>query len=566
MDKKREQPPYQRTRNDCSRPCNKNLHQKDIGRLYSSPNRQPSSPSLPSQPRRHKVSKPLEESQGNLGIPPIKKHFDHCGMAAHRPKQRGGLRVPECRGLLRMETEPNSLPPNLPTIGSTHNRPLRLPNIPSTGKLHVLQNGPRGKRNKCLPTKMGTHAPLCLPTLLPDRESPKEIEQPFNRHDTDKPCMDLSTLVPNPFRNVNRQPNPPPSKGRSLDKPKRRNTPTHKETPTSGMEGFQQQLQAEGIPEKAINLICNKRRKGTQYNYNCSWAQFSSWVSERNHNPIQCDLAVILDYLSHLFERGLSYRSINGQRSAISAFHAQINDNGTMVDVGKHSRVCELLGGIANTRPPKPRYFHTWDINTVIDSFKTQGFNELLSLKELSHKLATLLAITSLHRGMELNLLSTEKLNVFSDRIEFPLEGNLKHTRQGQTNSPSIFFGFTRDPRLCPKKCIEAYLERTLPLRTISTQGPLFISFMKPHKPVGRDTIRRWIVSTITQCGVDPSFTCHSVRGAAASKACKAGVPIPDILAKGNWSRKSTFEKFYNKPIVKNPIKNLQKGILTTLN
>jgi len=379
----------------------------------------------------------------------------------------------------------------------------------------------------------------------------------------------MSDMVPSPPGDVHRKSHPSSSRGKSLTKSKRGAPPAPKRprgSPIGGLENIKQQLQTEGVSDKAIHLICSKRSKSTQYNYNRCWAQFSSWVTERGADPFRCNLPTILNYLSSLYEKGFSYRYINSHRSAISGFHTKIDYEGTPTDVGKHPRVCDLLGGISKERPPKPKYFDTWDICKVLDHFKSKGPNELLSLKELSHKLVMLLAITSFHRGAELHLLSSNTMNVFVDRTEFLLEGNLKTTKRGKTNKPSIFYKFRRDPRLCPQTCIESYLARTLPLRKASTQGPIFLSFMKPHNPVGRDTLRRWIVATIATCGIDSVFKAHSTRSAASSKALKAGIPIPDILAKGNWSNVSTFQKFYCKPIRSNPTKNLQKGILSTLN
>ena len=50
--------------------------------------------------------------------------------------------------------------------------------------------------------------------------------------------------------------------------------------------------------------------------------------------------------------------------------------------------------------------------------------------------------------------------------------------------------------------------------------------------------------------GVDSNiFSAHSTRGAASSKAAAVGVPIDSILATANWSRSSTFSKYYHRDI-----------------
>lgn len=79
-------------------------------------------------------------------------------------------------------------------------------------------------------------------------------------------------------------------------------------------------------------------------------------------------------------------------------------------------------------------------------------------------------------------------------------------------------------------------------------EGPLFISFIKPYKPVTKQTLARWVNSYLNLAGIQ-GFSAHSTRKAGSSKAKVKGVKIEDILAKGNWTNKTTFEKFYYKPI-----------------
>jgi hypothetical protein len=268
-----------------------------------------------------------------------------------------------------------------------------------------------------------------------------------------------------------------------------------------------------------------------------------------------------------LFEEQRAYRYINLHRSAISAFHPQIpNPSGGLTDVGKHPRVCELLAGISKERPPKAKYGETWDVTKVIDTFRSKGPNEDLSLKEISLKLVMLISLTSLNRGMETHRLTLEGMNISSDKVVFEIGGIVKHSKQGKPNPPCIIHSFAQDTLVCPKACLEAYLNATKLLRESSDKGPLFISYAKPHKPVGRDTLRRWMVLSIEGAGVDSDrFKPHSVRGAAGTKARNAGVPLENILAMGNWSNKTTFERFYFKP-VKSSTQVVQEGILSALN
>ena len=51
--------------------------------------------------------------------------------------------------------------------------------------------------------------------------------------------------------------------------------------------------------------------------------------------------------------------------------------------------------------------------------------------------------------------------------------------------------------------------------------------------------------------GTDTStFKAHSSRSASISKVGLQGISIEDILKRGSWSYKSTWQRFYNKNIV----------------
>ena len=47
-----------------------------------------------------------------------------------------------------------------------------------------------------------------------------------------------------------------------------------------------------------------------------------------------------MDFVAEIFELGFEYSTINTHRFAISAFH---------------EKVCNLMAGVYNKRPPKPR-------------------------------------------------------------------------------------------------------------------------------------------------------------------------------------------------------------------
>ena len=89
----------------------------------------------------------------------------------------------------------------------------------------------------------------------------------------------------------------------------------------------------------------------------------------------------------------------------------------------------------------------------------------------------------------------------------------------------------------------------------------LFLSYIKPHKPVSSSTLARWAKSVLSLAGTDTTiFKPHSTRSAASSAAFNARVALSDILEAADWTNESTFTRFYKRAIVND---NFAKGVLS---
>ena len=103
----------------------------------------------------------------------------------------------------------------------------------------------------------------------------------------------------------------------------------------------------------------------------------------------------VVNFLADLHKEGYQYRSLNSHRSAISSVHERVDGH----TVGQHSLVTRLMRGVFNDRPPVCRYYSTWNVQAVLTHITSWGDTESLSLKPLSWKTATLLALTRALRG-----------------------------------------------------------------------------------------------------------------------------------------------------------------------
>ena len=175
-----------------------------------------------------------------------------------------------------------------------------------------------------------------------------------------------------------------------------------------------------------------------------------------------------------------------------------------------------------------------------------------LDLKSLTLKLLMLIALVSAQRGQSLHMLDISFMKVAETSYEFALPDHVKQSRPGY-NTPSVVLKAyphdILDMALCVVYHLKEYLKRTESLRKNETR--LFISYVRPHKRVSRDTISRWIRSTMVSARIDVSkFSPYSTRMAATSKAKAASVPMDEILQTARWSSSRCFDRFHNKPVL----------------
>lgn len=260
-------------------------------------------------------------------------------------------------------------------------------------------------------------------------------------------------------------------------------------------------------------------------------------------------MSSILDFLASEYAEGKQYRTLNSYRSAISMTHSPIDG----VVVGKHPLVVRLMRGVYNARPPQPRYTTTWDVGQVLHHISSLGRNRDLSLKQLSHKLVLLLALANASRASEIYALDIRYMSRSREGICFAIADLTKTARPGKKRS--IYYpSLKEEERLCPVNALNEYLRRTQQRREgDQTKTRLFLSVVKPYKPVVKSTIARWMKTIIHEAGIGELFSAHSVRGAAATAAHMKGMAVSDILKIADWSSDNVFKAFYYRPTEERP-------------
>lgn len=303
-------------------------------------------------------------------------------------------------------------------------------------------------------------------------------------------------------------------------------------------------LSNQGFSKSEIRFLRKAWRPSTRKtysNYIKQWLQFCEHVCIDPNKPEPHQVARFLILLS---KQGSAYSTVNIARCSLSAVtHV---DNYTTL--GNNRYVCMAVAAAGNVKPPKLRYNSTWKVSDVFKVFKRWGRNSTLSVKLLTWKLTVLLLLCTAQRGQTIWLLPLSGLVECEGGVMFKMKHQLKHNKPGDPLSVIKVSKFPEDTRLCPIKCLRAYINKTKERRGKIDQ--LLISTVKPYRPVGRGTISNWVKKMLNEAGIDTGkYKAHSTRAAATSDVTKKGINVNALLKVASWKTSETFARFYNKPV-----------------
>ena len=312
--------------------------------------------------------------------------------------------------------------------------------------------------------------------------------------------------------------------------------PVQENAPVS-MHSIRDLLIARGVPERSSVIICQSWRAATLKSYSSAWKKWLAYCTQKGVNQLHPDLYDIIAFLTQTFDSQKSTSWTSTFRSAIST----VLEVSQGTDIGKHVLISRLLKGMNNMEPKRPRYTNTWDVRQLL-TFLEQ--NNEPTLKTITYKIVTLIALTTASRCSEIAALTTEYMNLSSDQAIFQIHKS--KTWNKRLMKPIHVHSFPPNSGLCPIIALRAYLTATLTIRGANTA--LFITMVKPYKPASASTISRWIKSTMRLAGIDiETYKAHSTRSASTSRAVQAGVTTESILKVADWTNVQTFRSFYHR-------------------
>lgn len=123
---------------------------------------------------------------------------------------------------------------------------------------------------------------------------------------------------------------------RSIDSsPLGGSTPLKRPATNDGMSVVRKHFTARGISESATNLLMQSWRSGTKKQYSCYIKKWELFCAQRKTDCVQPPIEEVLDFLTELYSKGLTYSAINTARSALSTY---VQVEGSLC-VGQHPLV-----------------------------------------------------------------------------------------------------------------------------------------------------------------------------------------------------------------------------------
>ncbi|CAB3986966.1 Hypothetical predicted protein [Paramuricea clavata] len=123
------------------------------------------------------------------------------------------------------------------------------------------------------------------------------------------------------------------------------------------------------------------------------------------------------------------------------------------------------MKGIYRSKPPRPTYQTTWDVQPVLTYLSSLGTANNLDLKTLSLKLLMLVALVSAQRGQSLHILDITLMKQDESLFEFLLPEHVKQSRSGYTLPSIVLHTLPSDETLCVFNHMRAYINQTKPLK-----------------------------------------------------------------------------------------------------
>ncbi|PVU89191.1 hypothetical protein BB561_005498 [Smittium simulii] len=357
---------------------------------------------------------------------------------------------------------------------------------------------------------------ILLPTVELDCTSYAKGETKKNIANNYNAVLENSNVVPRSYRAFNATASIATSNSSNSRSQKRKIAVLEKQTlALSGLEDQRRALKNQGLKDYAVDfIVSNKRRVQRRTRYSALQQRF---LDRRLSNKIVGEIAApqIINYLAEIY-------IADKLRSNTIRASKKINISQVVIE-----------------------FFNTLNDASI-------NPNSELSVKDLTTKLACLLAVTGMLRASNIHHIDDARSQIINGSLHLLIVAP-KEKRGGQhIERPCQIMEHT-NPSICPVKVYTEYKLRVAftfcPTPHINNDllivNRLLRQLNNYSKPLAVDSITRYIQKLLILIARPDNTSVPKARAIGATLAASAGASTDDIVNHAFWSNYSIFDEYY---------------------
>ena len=227
-------------------------------------------------------------------------------------------------------------------------------------------------------------------------------------------------------------------------------------------------FQNKGLARFDSDIIIASLRSATTKEYQCCWKRYVFWCFKWNVDPYSPSETDVVKFLTSMMRNKVSYSVLNTHKSMLINTLPYFD----VTWINGSNLIPKLMRGYFNLNPTRPKVRTSWDVSKVLSFLRSLVPLHKLSLRLLTFKLITLIALTTASRAQTLLALDLKCMSVFTDKVVFQINKLLKTCKPGTPVHKVVLHRFS-DKKLCVVSTLSEYLSRTKHKRKSSS---LFIS------------------------------------------------------------------------------------------
>ena len=209
------------------------------------------------------------------------------------------------------------------------------------------------------------------------------------------------------------------------------------------------------VTKDVADLINNSWAENTRKQYRTYFGQWKEFCQDRILSLTNASISEGSEFLLTLYKTGLSYSVINTAKSMLSMIIPVCN----RTEFGNHPNIARMLKGIFRNRPALPRYIVTYDPDLVLNFLKSLPSWNNITLKWLTLKTVTILALLSGYRCQSLNSLTHAHMDISINKVEFYISKVIKNTTRSFQAQPTKLKAYNKDESICAVRAVAEYIK-----------------------------------------------------------------------------------------------------------